>query len=69
MISFSRDQIDLITNQLTLDLSILRELFVMDYSLLMIIVHFPDLKNQNYEKIINLLGDRRCCRRLKKNTW
>ena len=57
----------MITNQLTQDVAILRELFVMDYSLLLIIVHFPETDDPNYEKIIHLFGDRRCCRRIFKS--
>lgn len=67
MISFSKDQIDILTNQLTQDVAILRELFVMDYSLLLIIVHFPSTEDPNYEKVIHLFGDRRCCRRIFKS--
>lgn len=39
----------------------------MDYSLLLIIVHFPNVDDPNYEKIIHLFGDRRCCRRIFKS--
>ena len=39
----------------------------MDYSLLLIIVHFPNTEDPNYEKIIHLFGDRRCCRRIFKS--
>jgi len=39
----------------------------MDYSLLLIIVHFPTPDDENYEKIIHLFGDRRCCRRIFKS--
>jgi hypothetical protein len=57
----------MITNQLHFDLEALRELFVMDYSLLLIIVHFPSQEDQNYQKIFDLFGDRRCCRRIFKS--
>jgi len=40
----------------------------MDYSLLLIIVHFPQAEDDpNYESIIHLFGDRRCCRRIFKS--
>ena len=39
----------------------------MDYSLLLIIVHFPTPDDPNYENIINLFGDRRCHRRIFKS--
>jgi hypothetical protein len=45
----------------------LRELFVMDYSLLLIIVHFPSPYDENYSKIINLFNDKRCSRRIFKS--
>ncbi len=67
MISYSKDQIDIITAQLNRDLEILRELFVMDYSLLLIVVNFPSQDNENYQKIIDLFGDIRCCRRIFKS--
>lgn len=38
----------------------------MDYSLLLIIVHFNP-KDPNYDKIIELFGDKRCCRRIFKS--
>jgi hypothetical protein len=39
----------------------------MDYSLLLIIIHFPTQDDENYLKIINLFGDKRCSRRIFKS--
>lgn len=57
----------MLISQLAQDVGVLRELNVMDYSLLLIIVHFPNVEAPNYEDIINLFGDRRCCRRIFKS--
>jgi hypothetical protein len=45
----------------------LREVGVMDYSLLFIILHLPKENDPDYETIINLFGDPRYCRRIFKS--
>jgi len=57
----------MLNGQLGQDVALLRDLNVMDYSLLLIIVHFPKFDDPQYEEIINLFGDRRCCRRIFKS--
>lgn len=66
MIKFSEDQIDIITQNLIYDLKLLRELYVMDYSLLLIIIKFPEKDDSNYESVINLFGDPRSYHRIFK---
>ncbi len=67
MIDFSEDQIDIINDRLISDLKILRELFVMDYSLLLLIINMPEIDNFHYDSIINLFGNRKCYRRIFKS--
>jgi len=67
MISFSKDHIDFLNENLICDLKVLRELFVMDYSLLLIIINFPNINDLNYDNVINLFGDKRCYRRIFKS--
>jgi hypothetical protein len=45
----------------------LREVNVMDYSLLLIIINFPKQNHPDYEKILNLFGNVQYCRRLFKS--
>ncbi len=67
MINFTDDQIDILTTNLICDLKILRKLFVMDYSLLLIIINFPDNDSIFYDSVINLFGDQRCYKRIFKS--
>ena len=68
MLNFTKDQIDMLNNQIEQDVNILRELYVMDYSLLLIIVNFPKESDPDYEIILNnLFGDFRCKRRIFKS--
>ena len=67
MINFTDDQIDILTTNLICDLKILRELFVMDYSLLLIIINFPENESIFYDSVINLFGDQRCYKRIFKS--
>ena len=42
----------------------LRDVNIMDYSLLLIVIHFPDIKDSDYENIINNLKDQRFSKRV-----
>ncbi len=67
MINFTRDQCDELNIVLENDLKMLREVGVMDYSLLLIIIHFPKQTDPDYEKIIHLFGDKLYCSRIFKS--
>lgn len=67
MVDFTRDHCDELTNVLNNDLRVLRELKVMDYSLLLIITHFPKPEDPDYVNIINLMGDKRYFGRIYKS--
>lgn len=67
MVDFTKDQCEELTDALENDLKMLREVGVMDYSLLLIIIHFPKQSDPNYENIINLFGDKRYCSRIFKS--
>jgi hypothetical protein len=45
----------------------LRSCGVMDYSILLIIIHFPKPNDPDYESIINLFGDSKFSRRMFKS--
>ena len=49
------------------DLRMLREVSVMDYSLLLIIIYFPKETDPDYQSIFNLFADLKYCRRIFKS--
>jgi len=57
MVDFTRDNRDMLTCILQNDLTMLREIGVMDYSLLFVIFHFPKDIDPDYDKIMALFGD------------
>lgn len=67
MIDFPRDHCEELKSVLQADLTMLRDVGVMDYSLLLIILHFPKNDDPDYQNIINLFGDPRYCRRVFKS--
>ena len=46
------------------DLSMLRELNIMDYSLLLIIIHYPDIDDSEYQNIMNAMKENRFANRI-----
>lgn len=54
---FSDDAVERIDSTLEYDLALLRDLNLMDYSFLLIIVKFPSQDDPNYSSIIDLFGD------------
>ena len=54
---FSDDAVERIDSTLECDLALLRDLNLMDYSFLLIIVKFPSQDDPNYSSIIDLFGD------------
>ncbi len=67
MIDFTRDQCDELNIILETDLKMLREVNLMDYSLLFIILHFPKPEDPDYGSIFSLFGDKRYCSRIFKS--
>jgi hypothetical protein len=67
MVDFTPDHSEELGQVLETDLKMLREVEVMDYSLLLIIVHFPKQNDPEYENIINLMGDKRYLSRIFKS--
>jgi hypothetical protein len=67
MVDFTPDHCEELCQVLETDLKMLREVEVMDYSLLLIIVHFPKQNDPEYENIINLMGDKRYLSRIFKS--
>lgn len=57
MVNFTKDQIYYINSTLFDDLQKLRDLSLMDYSLLVIIVNFPKEHEEEYQTIIDILAD------------
>lgn len=57
IINFSLDQIEELQYLLQNDLKLFRELKLMDFSLLLIILDFPNNTDPNYDQILWLLGD------------
>lgn len=66
---FSEDAIEKIETTMESDLSLLRDLNLMDYSFLLIVVAFPKPDDPDYPIIINLFGDPKyCCKIIKSRT-
>lgn len=57
IINFSFDQIEELQYLLKNDLQLFKALKLMDYSLLLIIIDFPNNTDSNYDQILSLLGD------------
>jgi hypothetical protein len=67
MIDIPKDHCEELISIIQTDLKMLREVGVMDYSLLLIILHFPKIDDPDYQNIFNLFGDPRYCRRIFKS--
>jgi hypothetical protein len=67
LIDFPKDHCQELQDVLENDLTMLKETGVMDYSLLLIIIHFPRQSDPDYEHIINLFGDARFAGRMVKS--
>jgi hypothetical protein len=67
MVDFTKDHCDELHNVLSNDLRMLREIEVMDYSLLLIIIHFPKPTDPDYDTIISLMADNRYFSRIFKS--
>lgn len=67
LVDFSKDAIEDILYTLEDDLTLLRNLNLMDYSLLLIILEFPKEEEEDYQDIINVFGDSRYCRKVFKS--
>jgi len=67
MVDFTKDHCDELYNVLSNDLKMLREIEVMDYSLLLIIIHFPKETDPDYDTIISLMADSRYYSRIFKS--
>jgi hypothetical protein len=67
MVDFTKDHCDELYNVLSNDLKMLREIEVMDYSLLLIIIHFPKETDTDYDTIISLMADSRYYSRIFKS--
>lgn len=67
MVDFTKDHCDELYNVLSNDLKMLREIEVMDYSLLLIIIHFPEETDPDYDTIISLMADSRYYSRIFKS--
>jgi hypothetical protein len=67
MVDFTKDHCEELYNVLSNDLRMLREIEVMDYSLLLIIIHFPKETDPDYDTIINLMADNRYFSRIFKS--
>ena len=67
MVDFTPDISEELCLVLENDLKMLRDVEVMDYSLLLIIVHFPKPNDPEYENIINLMADKRYLSRIFKS--
>lgn len=64
---FSSDAIKDIDATLEIDLLLLQDLNLMDYSLLMIVIKFPEENDPNYESVIEKFGDSKYYRKLFKS--
>jgi hypothetical protein len=67
MVNFHKDHCEELNYVLETDLKMLRDVGVMDYSLLMVIFHFPKENDPDYQYIMDLFGDQRYCSRLFKS--
>mmetsp|Transcript_17044 Transcript_17044/g.17725 ORF Transcript_17044/g.17725 Transcript_17044/m.17725 type:complete len:189 (-) Transcript_17044:86-652(-) len=64
---FSQDSIQDITYTLEQDLAFLREMNLMDYSLLLIIMNFPENEDPDFENVISMFGNPRYYRKIFKS--
>jgi hypothetical protein len=67
LVDFTRDDCDVITDVLENDLKMLRDVYVMDYSLLLIIAYFPKENDPELENVLTLLRDARYQSRIFKS--
>lgn len=56
MVNFTKNDIETLNNNLTKDLKMLREVYVMDYSLLMIVIKLPPKNSIEYNNLLDLQG-------------
>lgn len=59
LINFEKRCIERLSLVLKADLSLLNNSNIMDYSIMLIILHYPDLEDSDYEKIMNSFRDQR----------
>lgn len=57
MIDFTQGQSEVLSEVLEKDLLVLREANIMDYSLLLIILHYPKKTDPDYDTILDLFGN------------
>lgn len=67
MIDLTKDTMMHLDSVLSSDIAFLRNLELMDYSLLLIIIHFPNPDEEEYQQILEVFGDNRYCKRIFKS--
>ena len=67
LIQFSEEDKNIIKETLKDDLTMLREVNIMDYSLLLLIIHYPEEYDSEYNNILNIMKEERYSKRVFKS--